>query len=249
MANPDTLQRRTLALLQRRDRMRELRLTLAWVFGIPLSFLGPLVLASIFWLVIGRLTEHWYPWSWYVAALSIVAIPLLFRLESRTGGKYADQAVADMPPPCDGMGRITLGAYAGFGAPVGGLLAWGANPRAASAGFIEFFLVGPRLILGAARQARLERAFRALDRRRAAHVLAQLFETGHALPPGALLRPGESMDDLRPVLIWLAHLGWIGVAEKLDQVYLYTESRVALREFGSGNSEFRSADMGAGERS
>jgi hypothetical protein len=48
------------------------------LFGIPLLFIGPLVLACIFWFATINLYGY-VPWTWFFWGLVITLIPLLFR--------------------------------------------------------------------------------------------------------------------------------------------------------------------------
>lgn len=206
--------------------------------GVLLSLLAPLFFASIFWFALGSVFETWLSWPLCFAVAAAVALPLLFRLELRTGGEYLAQSING-----SGMiraqevvpGAVMLSTYAG-GSMGLVALARTANPRAASFALVEIFLSGPRLVVSGWRRWRTDRNFAEVDRERAAEVVTLLLERGGAVHPRQLLRPGELLHDgrcppaaLMQPLVWLAHHRWIGVSDSLEKVYLYSEAAAALR--------------------
>jgi hypothetical protein len=88
------------ANLKRRERLHRAKTTAMLAAGLQLSFLGPAVLATIFWLTfalwfgslrpnlpIGLLAMY--------GILSAVTIPHLYRLELRTAGAYFSQTMGE----------------------------------------------------------------------------------------------------------------------------------------------------------
>ena len=80
-------------------------------------------------------------------------------------------------------------------------------------------------MIGATRAARLAHHWRGVDRSRAAHVLETLRQREHGLPVAKMLQGGETLNDLLPVLSYLADRGWVGFGGEDGLVYLYSESR------------------------
>src|SRR4051812_27796175 len=63
---------------------------LPFSFGLPLAFVAPLILGTMFWLACNILVR-WYPWSyffWGTALIALIALPALFLTELRTSGNY-----------------------------------------------------------------------------------------------------------------------------------------------------------------
>ncbi len=212
------------ALLAAREQLLWVKIAAKLLAGIPLTLIPPAILATIFVVAGGGILGVYLPWAWLFAALTVVVVPLLLRTEIRMGERYLSDAVAGSDP------AITLTTRLPFYAGLGGL-ALGpalANPRGFAAGVVEIFLIGPRLLVGALRQWRFRRRLDRIDGARAAELLATLPARNEGLPLAAVPRPGEQLNDLLPLLAWLAFHGWIGMGEKIDRVYLYSESRAAL---------------------
>ena len=116
-------------------------------------------------------------------------------------------------------------AHVGIG-PLAGLgFSMANNPRASSAGFVEIFLTGPRLMLGGIRHLRQARVFGAIERDLACRIIARLLSHDSGLRFEELPKDGAGSDQLLTVLKWLAFYDWIGIAEAKDRVFLYSESR------------------------
>lgn len=208
-------------------------LTKAWIAlgcGVPLCFLGPVILGSIFWMAALFGLRKWTPWLWWFGGVSILGIPSAFRLEIRSRGKFLDETLAEAAAhDSDVMGRLTSVTML-YGAGWGLLGSLGADPGLTTAGFVEFFLSGPRLVLWGLRTIRAGRSGGVIDWGRAAKVVAFLLSRQDGVEPAALLTGGERMAELSPVLLWLAGQGWLGVVATGDRVFLYSESRRVLTE-------------------
>lgn len=198
------------------------------VFGLPFSLLGPLVLGSMFWIATGFLFDRWYPWWWYFVGFSVLTLPLLFHLELKTGGDYMGSVAREPGLQAEGGDTLTIAAHMRFGALAGVAVSAAMNPRMTSAGLTEFFLFGPRLVVGGRRTLRLSRQLAAVDIQRAAELVARLLSVTQGVAHTELLTGGEKKTDLVPVLCWLAVNGWIGVSEKNDRAFLFSESREKL---------------------
>ncbi len=123
-----------------------------------------------------------------------------------------------------------LGRLPGPHVAIGGLamVAFWRNPAGLLGELIEIALTGRRLIFevvaGWRRRGKLGR----IDVGRAAELLAQLDAADGGLPLAALLRPGEQIGDLVPLLRWLAGHEWLGVTADGQRVYLYSPGRKEL---------------------
>jgi hypothetical protein len=216
-------------LLRQRERVFWIKVTAMILFGIPLSFLGPFILATIFSVAAARLGA-WFndlpqvSWTVTFCVLAIIMVPLLFRLEIRSGGEYLNEALrsgsTEVRP-----GRALIGGPA---AVVGAGAALAANPRRASAWVVDGFLMGQRMVVSAIRQIRPARRLRNTDLGRAAGLLAALKQRSEGVNTSHLLGKTETLDDLLPVLAYLTFHGWIGVRDEWDYVWLWSEARDTL---------------------
>jgi hypothetical protein len=216
---------RIIALLERRDRLLRLKTTAQFVFGVPLTLIGPALLATVFWFAAWSIGNLQVPWFWTFGALLIILVPLLFRLELRTAGQFLDGALRESPPT-GSLFSSAPGTYVALGglalAPVL------ANPRSFSASITEVFLCGPRMTISAFRRRRVRRRLGKVDLRRAAGLVAELASRTEGLEFSALPKGTEELNDVLPVLNWLVFLGWIGVGQQVPRVYLYSEARDGL---------------------
>ncbi len=208
-----------LAKLLRRERMRKLGAVASILLGVPLTLLLPFVLGVILWLA----ADASYSWWWFFGAACLIVVPLLFRFERETGGRYLDNALAGISP-----GGLDAERFSVLSMTAGPLVSPGTWPREGGLLFVEFLLYGPRRILAGARHLRQRWILRRVDRRRAAEALAQLLAARHGVPVSQLCEGDETVDALRPALILLACYGWIGASSDGDHVYLFTESAAAL---------------------
>lgn len=214
--------------LRRRAGAKRTKAWIALACGVPLCFLGPVILASVFWIAALLGLGKWTPWWWWLGGVAALGIPSLFRLEIRSRGKFLNETIEEAATyDSDVMGRLTAVTLL-YGAGWGALGALGANPGLATAGFVEFFLSGLRLVLFGLRTNRESRSGKTVDRERAAEVVAFLLGRQDGVEPRALLKSGERMAELSPVLLWLAGQGWLGVVATGDRVFLYSEARREL---------------------
>jgi hypothetical protein len=178
------------------------------------------MLSTMFWIATGLL-HHFYPWSWFFWGTCAIVIPTLFFTEIRTAGNYMSEVIS---PEEAQRAQIAHGMQA-----VGTLLnprmsntlalaAAIATPRASMAGFIELFLIGPRLILNATRTARLMSRLRGNDIHRTALLLHQLRIANVGIDLQRLLQNRETPADLELPLAYLVFYDWAGVAANLQSM-------------------------------
>lgn len=219
--------------LIRRERLRRLKTFTMIAIGLPLSLLAPLFLATTFWLVL-RSGRDLIPfaarvgWLDLFVILTVVTIPLLYRLILRSGGDYLSDVLRETGPtasPGRGLALMPAVGTGGSAVVVGGLLI---NPRASSAAIVEFFLIGPKLVVGGWRQARLARSLKSVDRGRAARVVAALLSRDRGVDTQRILEEGEIVGDLVPALAYLTHHQWIGAGERWLHIWLDSEARSRL---------------------
>jgi hypothetical protein len=200
-----------------------------FAFGVPLSLFGPLLLATMFWLTalllrISTLGRDYLPWPWFFGIAVVVVVPLLYRLELRTGGDYlGDVSTAGEPLGPHGWSMMPM-----MTGRVVGVATILANPRQVSGGIVEIFLFGPRMVIGAYRQAKLARHLRTVDIDRAAGVILSLRCHKEGVDFPQLLHKGEKLEDLMPALAYLSFHKWIGAADGWHRIWLFTESRELL---------------------
>ena len=227
MPEPQTI----ISRLVRRAATRKLLAVVGVLVGLPLCLVAAFTLGPLFWIAFGRAFGLGYPWYCWVAGTALLTIPLLFRTELRTGGDYLGDVARSGEAINTKPGLTTIVASA---SPVGGLglVAYYAatNPRAATAGFVELFLAGPRMIINGTRHLRLAGKVPDIDMQIAAQVLQKLMAHDSGLTSSELGNICESRDQLQETLIWLAFYGWIGVSTKQDRVYIYSESRRFLSD-------------------
>lgn len=151
------------------------------------------------------------------ALLCLVMVPLLYRLELRTAGD-------DLGEAADGAEVTPSSGYClvpGPGRAVLAVATVAANPRAVSAGVIEFFLTGPRMVVSAVRQLRAVRHIRNADVAR---------DRGTATTN--LLNKDEQIADLVPTIAYLVFHRWIGARDGWQHVWLFSEARRTLTPAG-----------------
>ena len=220
-APPDTASR-IARCLRRKESLLLLKTGLMLLFGVPLTLIGPALLATIFWFAYIQWGK-WVPWSWFFWGFVLILVPLLFRLEVKSAGDYLGKATKDLKT--EGASVPALLLNFGDVAAVASVLY---NPRAMVAGFTDIFLFGPRLVVSAWRQLRLRALVRSAKPTRTTAVIETLFASDHAVPTQSLLQPGEQQQELSAVLGYLLLFDWIGVAHDASKVWLLTEARQLL---------------------
>lgn len=229
MAQQDELQR-IRSHLRGRERLFWLKVATMIAVGVPLSFLGPFLLATILWILslwasaLFHLPSLSLRWWWLFLPLAIVMVALFYYLELRSDRRYSKGVTARGPakaPP----GRTPVPDRA---RAVGATGSAAAEPPSASAGFFEVFLVGSRMVVSACRQISGARLLQA-DRDRAALIVRQLIAQTSGVETPRLLFEGEKPDDIQPELAYLMFHQWIDIGEKRNRVWLYSTAREVLR--------------------
>jgi len=199
------------------------------IAGFPLLVPAPFIFAFVAWYVLRSLASIALPLDTLFWIAAAVLIPLSFLTELRTHGAFLSRAFAEAGPiePVTGPEAVAVTVAAGIGHPLTGALAL-RNPRLSTAGIAELMLTGPRWIISGFRRLRLDWRLRNLDRDRAAQMLADLLALSSGTDPKKLAQPGESMDQLDPVLAYLVSFDWVGLTTTMDRVYVYSESRETL---------------------
>ena len=216
-----------LGALRRREMGLYVRAAGMFLLGVPMSLVGGLMLGSMFWFT-ALMFGYWRPWWWFFAGLTGITVPLLYWTELRQGRELLGEAVrggnARASNACWALRRVAGSEVAMLGALV-------TNPRATAAGFVEVFLFGPRMVVGALRQLRAALALRGVDRGRAAEVLRVLIIEPRGCALGKVLRPGETVAGIVGPLGYLAYHEWIGLSENCDRGWCLSETREG---FGMG---------------
>ncbi len=212
------------ALLQRRERLFRVKVAAMLAFGLPLSLLGAALLATMFWFAAWRGFEFWLPWWQYFAVLAVITVPLLYRLELQTAGRYLSQTITE-PAHDFGRGAMSIPHAGGWLA----LASITANSAQLAGGLVEIFLFGPRMVVGALRQLRFLSQLGPIERSRAAQVVAALFRHDGGLEIAKLYSGGGTVGELVPILAWLIVHRWIGVREAGDRAWLLSEAREAIQ--------------------
>ncbi len=94
--------------------------------------------------------------------------------------------------------------------------------------WLEFFLIGPRLIYWGVDHWRERHSDAPVDLERAAQVVMDLLVADGGVHPKQLLHENETLADLAPVLRYLERQDWVGIAKRRDRVWLLTEARSRL---------------------
>jgi hypothetical protein len=217
--------------LQSRERGRALLRIMAFIFGLPLALVGPLVLGTMFWFACGMLYQ-WYPWLYFFLGTSVVAIPALFVTELRTAGNYLSEAVTPAEAKQAAIAQNVKMAGTAMVPQMGNTLALAAvlaSPRVSAAGFVEVFLTGPRLLLTAFRDTDMLKKLHGADLQLAAILLRQLLQARVGIPTKKLLRPGQTMKQIEQPLAYLVYYDWTGVAADGSKVWILTQSIEELK--------------------
>jgi hypothetical protein len=191
------------------------------VLGIPMLFVGPFLMACVFWFAawhfMGSDAPEWTTWFW---GLVITMIPLLFWTQYRSRGSYfADTVISS--------GGASSAPYLA-GPELGMLISFATNPRVAASGFVELFLVGPRFVLDAMAKLHGARRLRGANVDRAADIVVDLRRFDQGVPIHRLAREGETVAAILPSLAYLIFHDWVGISAAGDRVWLQSESKRTL---------------------
>ncbi len=138
------------------------------LLGLVLLPIGPLFVATALWLASWRFGPD-VPWFWLFIGLCLLMIPLLFGLELRTQGKYAEGLGGSV-----GLHPEGVAATPGFLLLPHAAVCVAANSPGLATGLVDFFLAGPRAIVFGLWQLRIARRLQHVSRQHAGEVLVRL---------------------------------------------------------------------------
>ena len=206
--------------LRTRERLTRTTSIAMVLAGVPLLFVGPFVMSIIFWFATWSAIGH-YPWWWFFAGLCLLMIPLLVHLELRTRGSFLGDAVIS-------SGGASPAPYV-LGSDLGMLISFVAYPRTSASGFVELFLVGPRLLIGGWEKLRKMSKLGPVKVSRAAQIVEYLARTDRGVAPEHLLHERETLRSIAAPLSYLLLHEWIDISKIGDRVWLLTSARESLR--------------------
>lgn len=215
-----------LLVLEQRADSRKLIALVKLFAGLPVCLLGPIVISTMLWFAVMALFRGSASWLWIFGPLALVMIPLLFRMERQTRGRYFDDSFHAINDRYSGFLPLThIGPGSGGGLMGRAIAGVVLNPEGTASIFVEVFLLGPRIVLSALSHLRGARVFEDLDRNRIVDAVQALLKRQTGVSPSELLKSGETIGDIVPALAWLGFHGWLGVVGKAERVFLYEESR------------------------
>jgi len=216
--------KRILTQLQQRHANFFAKMYLQVMLGLALSMMAPVAL-FLFFYAVGYLWGKSLPWGWGILAATAVTWPLMFRFEILTQGglgrEITDAFVAaeyenKTPPSFKHLG--TLGVAL-------------ARQRPPMTGLLEFFLIGPQLVVSAVRKLRIRRLSEKAGIDRIIQVCQILLKIQGGAATEKLLDSNETPAQLSEILAYLLFFEWIGVANDGTKVWILTEAKKVLGPF------------------
>ncbi|MDB5322495.1 MAG: hypothetical protein JWN40_4126 [Phycisphaerales bacterium] len=199
-----------LSRVRKYERSFRSRWVLMIVLGMIALWIGPLLAATILWVLqfhVGGIPDSWG----YLFAWSIGLIPLLFLMEWMTRGAFMDDAV-------DGIGG-TDNMSASFSH----------RQMATLALLTEISLWGPRIILTALRRLSGASRLGRDPQPAAAAVLAVLLRREDGTPSATVLtQSGLAADPFGDALAYLTYHEWIDISKDGLQLWILTAARKRL---------------------
>lgn len=197
-----------MALLKKRESALRAKTTAFLVFGVPLSFIGPLFFTAVgwaFWIRAHReLYPPPYPWLTAFVIVSAVTLPLFYLLaRAYKGTSVLEQHAEDLD-------TFTGRRHAG------GLMV------------LELANIGPRMVMHALGTRAARRRAGDVDLQRAAEAVGTMSAVDTGISPAKLLRSGESPDVLEPLLAFLMFHHIADISSAGDRVWLNSDVRRAL---------------------
>ena len=193
--------------LRKIDATHRLKSILFIAFGVPLSFIGPLVFTGIAFVVaISRPhSAEFHLWSTFIW-ICVISLPLLYLLAWKLKGSVLESSAETL----DTIGRF------------------GRRRVALPLVILEMSNIGPRMVLHGISLHRGRQNTGAVNLERAALALQTLAMFGEGIPPAKLLRPGEPPAQLEPLLGFLMFHDLADISKTGDRVWLRTEAREKL---------------------
>ncbi len=201
--------------------------------GIPLSFLGPVVLGTLFYFANNVLTwgYHGWPhiwWLFFVLLFSAILLPLMYLRE-----KYNVTPEAELIRTDNEGKQITsvsqtatdLTSMGFLGMQLGDM-----NDIPADKWFVRPLLIGPKMVVRAWPQKELlDHLTRAVDKLTAANILIQLSGRSRGSLVADLITSIESdQARLQTALIYLRQLSWLDANADVSRVWLTAEGKEGL---------------------
>ncbi|HEY8748043.1 MAG TPA: hypothetical protein VIM11_08715 [Tepidisphaeraceae bacterium] len=191
------------------------------MIGLAISMAAP---AAVL-IFVYALTWLWgkdLPLGWGTLGAIIVTLPWLFRFEIQAqdglGGHIIQRFRAaeheeKTPPSFAHLGVLGVAL---------------AQQRPPMTGLLEFFLIGPHLVVSALRKLRLRRLSENASIERIINVSDILCRLQGGAVTEKMLEPPETPAQLSEVLAYLLFFEWIGVANDGTKVWILTEGRRLL---------------------
>jgi hypothetical protein len=210
---------RILTRLRNRQAGFWFRILTKLAIGIPLSFIGPALLACIFNAMLLRARVHDPPsWLTLFWLSCLIVIPILYFVEwYHHGDFFLDTARSQ---------GITSGNY--FTAFISYSNWRYRNAEAISAFYTELLLFAPKQVFSAIADFRQRIQLTGDQMHRAAQLVADLSTSDTSLPIAQLYRPGESNESLRLTLQYLQFHDWVDINKTGDRAWLLTTARKRL---------------------
>lgn len=207
MPTTQTSSEPALKYLRKIESSHRVKSILLMVFGVPLCFVGPLLITFFVWLS-SFSSRHPWDFHFWPAFLLICALllPLLFLLAWKLKGGVLDSSAETL----DSMGR------------------YAARRVALPLVILEMSNIGPRMVLYGIQLQRGRRNTGSVNVERVAMALHTLAMFGEGISPAKLLRPGEAPAQLEPLLGFLMFHDLADISKIGDRVWLRSEAREKL---------------------
>ncbi len=213
--------KRILTQLQQRHANFFAKAYIQVMLGLALSMMAPVAL----FVFVYALAYFWgknLPWGWGILVSTVLTWPLLFRFEIQTqgglGGEITEEFVRaenekKTPPSFKHLGTLGLAL---------------ARQRPPMTGMLEFFLIGPQLVVSAVRKLRIRKLSEKAGIDRIIEVCEILLKIHGGAATEKLLGEKETPAQLSEVLAYLLFFDWIGVANDGTKVWILTEAKKVL---------------------
>ena len=197
--------KRILTALQQRHANFFVKMYLQLMLGLVLSMTAPVALFA-FVHVLAWCWGKNLPWGLGIAIVTALVWPILFRFEIQSQGglgkEITDAFVAaenekKTPPSFKHLGTLGMAL---------------ARQRPPMSGVLEFFLIGPQLVVSAIRKLRIRRLSEKAGIDRIIQVCEILLKIQGGAATEKLLEPKETPAQLSEVLAYLLFFEWIGAA-------------------------------------
>jgi hypothetical protein len=205
--------------LLKRDAGFWLRTLLMFALGIPLSFVGPALLASIFHAAFLKARIGWNPaWLNLFLISSLIIIPILYITEWRSRGDFLVEEMRWQGTTADHF--YSASSYGEWESR---------QSMAAGAAYAEILLFAPRQVFSAIAGIRQRVHITSDELHRASEIVRALQLADGGVPIAQLRRGEESKESLRRILRYLQFHDWIDISKKGDRAWLISTARKRLK--------------------